>query len=95
MSNIKQSNRRWNVVFEPSAAQDLSYWETANTKVYAKITRLTEEIAKSPFSGIGKPEPLKHNWAGYWSRRINQEHRLVYKVTRDLIFVSTCCYHYT
>jgi toxin YoeB len=95
MLNLKQYNRRWNIVLEPTASEDLSYWEATNTKIHTKITSLMEAIAKSPFSGIGKPEPLKHDWAGYWSRRISKEHRLIYKVMNDLIFVSTCRYHYS
>jgi len=59
-----------------------------------RINQLIEAIARDPFSGIGKPEPLKHQLAGYWSRRINEEHRLVYRVDGDLLTIVQCRYHY-
>jgi toxin YoeB len=59
-----------------------------------RIIKLIKEIQRKPFEGIGKPEPLKHNLSGYWSRRINQEHRLVYKVADDALLIALCRYHY-
>ena len=59
-----------------------------------KIKRLLEEIQQSPFEGTGKPEALKHNWTGYWSRRITSEHRLIYKVENDMLYVVQLRYHY-
>ncbi len=63
-------------------------------KIYKKIVNLLKDINRSPFSGLGKPEPLKHKISGYWSRRITQEHRLVYQVTDTEIIVIACKYHY-
>jgi len=63
-------------------------------KVLKRINRLIKEIKRNPFEGIGDPEPLKHNWSGYWSRRIDREHRLVYKVNDANLIVVQCRYHY-
>lgn len=69
------------VIFSPKAVEDLNYWRKSDSKsIQSKISNLIEAIIKDPFKGIGKPEPLKHNLSGAWSRRINQEHRLVYEV---------------
>jgi len=62
--------------------------------MFIKITKLIRETSKNPAQGDGKPERLKHDYSGYWSRRINQEHRLVYKVTEDSIEIVSCRYHY-
>lgn len=82
------------IVFEASAFSDFNDWATKDKKLYRKIVALLKDIDRSPFSGIGKPEPLKHELQGYWSRRINQEHRLVYKVTDADIVIAACRYHY-
>jgi len=63
-------------------------------KVFDKINALIAEIMRDPFHGTGKPEPLKWDWAGYWSRRITREHRLVYKVAKDQVTIASCKYHY-
>ncbi|MEO8110111.1 MAG: Txe/YoeB family addiction module toxin [Ginsengibacter sp.] len=76
------------------AITHLEEWRQSDPKVLAKIVSLLAETAKYPFEGIGKPEPLKHNLKGKWSRRINQEHRLVYEVKDDAIIVFSCRYHY-
>jgi toxin YoeB len=77
------------------AKEDLAYWKKINnTIVLKKIRKLLEAIIETPYEGIGKPEPLKHNLAGCWSRRITQEHRLVYEVTDDLITVLSMKGHY-
>jgi toxin YoeB len=70
-------------------------WTTANKGIARKITSLIKDIARSPFTGLGKPEPLKHELSGYWSRRITDEHRLVYKVDNDTITILSCKFHYT
>lgn len=80
--------------FVESAAQDLAYWKEANPKVVERIKALIESIQATPFAGIGKPEALKHDLAGFWSRRINKEHRLVYRIERDEIVVIQCRFHY-
>lgn len=77
------------------ASEDLAYWKKVNNQiVLRKIRKLIESILKNPFEGIGKPEPLKHNFSGCWSRRINQEHRLVYEVGTNLITVLSMKGHY-
>ena len=83
------------VTFEPDAWDDFSDWLKQDLKTTKRITELLKDIRRNPFTGIGKPEPLKHNYSGYWSRRINNTHRLVYKVTNDAIVVIACCNHYT
>ncbi|WP_420642303.1 Txe/YoeB family addiction module toxin [Candidatus Leptofilum sp.] len=82
------------VIFESSAFNDFTNWATENKKLYQKIIRLIKEIQRSPFTGLGKPEPLRHELKGYWSRRIDREHRLVYKVTDEAITIISCKYHY-
>jgi len=82
------------VLFEGSAFEDFGNWATDDKKIYQKIITLIKDIDRSPFSGLGKPEALKHNFSGYWSRRINDEHRLVYKVTDESIIIASCKYHY-
>lgn len=72
------------VIFEGNAFDDFTAWATLDKKLYAKIIRLIKDIQRSPFTGLGKPEPLRHELKGYWSRRINDEHRLVYKVWKRL-----------
>jgi len=82
------------IIFESSAFNDFTNWATENKKLYAKIVRLIKDIQRSPFTGLGKPEPLRHELKGYWSRRIDIEHRLVYKVTDEAIIIIGCKYHY-
>lgn len=82
------------VVFEGSAFEDFTDWSVRDKKTYNKIVTLIKDILRSPFSGLGKPEPLRHELQGYWSRHINDEHRLVYKVTDDAVIVASCKYHY-
>ena len=81
-------------VFEQTAQEDLFYWAKTDLKILKKIIELVEDTQKSPFSGLGKPEPLKHELKGYWSKRITDEHRLVYKVTDDSLIVIQCRRHY-
>lgn len=82
------------VVFENTAFADFTNWSTEDKGVYKKIIALIKDIDRNPFMGLGKPEPLKHEFQGYWSRRITDEHRLVYKVDEKSIFVASCKYHY-
>ena len=82
------------VIFEGKAFDDFTAWATQDKKLYAKITRLIKDIQRSPFTGLGKPEPLRHEFKGYWSRRINNEHRLVYKVMGEEVYIIACKYHY-
>jgi toxin YoeB len=76
------------------AWEDYLYWQQKDKKMVRRIHALVREIIRTPFTGMGDPEPLKHSWSGYWSRRINREHRLVYKVTDDTVIIAQCRYHY-
>ncbi len=76
------------------AWEDYLYWQKADMKTLKRINTLVKEIQRQPFAGIGDPEPLKHHWSGYWSRRIDREYRLVYRVENETIFVVQCRYHY-
>jgi len=83
-----------NIVLDPQAIEDIKWWIKQDKKLALKIMELMEELPQSPFSGQGKPEKLRFNLSGFWSRRITQEHRLVYEVTDDFIRVVSCRYHY-
>jgi toxin YoeB len=82
------------IAFEASAFEDFNEWAALDKKTYQKIIALIKDINRLPFSGLGKPEALKQEYSGYWSRRINEEHRLVYKVT-DTDIIVACKYHYS
>ncbi|HLS29306.1 MAG TPA: Txe/YoeB family addiction module toxin [Flavobacteriaceae bacterium] len=82
------------VTFSPQAKKDFDYWEKTNKAISKKILRLIVAIQQDPFEGIGKPEPLKHQLSEYWSRRINKEHRLVYEVAKNSIFIFSVRGHY-
>jgi toxin YoeB len=76
------------------AWDDYLYWQQNDSKKLKRINLLIKDIKRTPFEGLGDPEPLKHNWSGYWSRRIDKEHRLVYKVADNNLFIAQCRYHY-
>ena len=82
------------ITFEQSAFQELAEWADSNTKIHQRIVDMIKDMLRTPFSGLGKPEPLKHELKGYWSRRITKEHRLVYKVTDTAVIIISCKYHY-
>ena len=83
------------IIFSFDALEQLQYWKkSGNKKVIEKISNLIENIQRTPYEGIGKPEPLKHNWSGYWSRRITGDHRLVYKVENETILIAQLRFHY-
>lgn len=82
------------IIYSSHAKEDMDYWKKTDPKLVKRINKLITDIKKNPFKGIGKPEPLKFEKAGYWSRRINQEHRLVYKVANGRIYIAQCRYHY-
>ena len=82
------------VVFIEQGWEDYLYWQSHDKKILKKINTLLRDINRDPFNGIGSPEPLKHNLAGYWSRRITLEHRLVYRMLAGQIRVIQCRYHY-
>jgi toxin YoeB len=76
------------------ALEDYLYWQQTDKKTLKHINTLIKDIRRQSFNGLGDPEPLKHNWSSYWSRRIDREHRLVYKGTDESIIVVQCHYHY-
>ncbi|MCV6607421.1 MAG: Txe/YoeB family addiction module toxin [Campylobacterales bacterium] len=80
--------------FADKAWEDYLYWQQNDIQILKKINRLIKEIEKNSLEGIGEPELLKYNWSGYWSRRITREHRLVYKIQGDVLWVAQCKYHY-
>jgi len=85
------SKVRWS----QKALKDYEHWGARDRNIQDKIKRLIQSIKESPFQGIGKPEPLKHHLAGYWSRRITQEHRLVYRVHEGVLEIVSCRYRYS
>ena len=82
------------IIFLSQGWEDYIYWQNIDKSVLKNINAFLKEIERSPFAGSGKPEPLKHNLSGWWSRRLNLEHRLVYKVENESIIVLQCRYHY-
>ncbi|MEL4181522.1 Txe/YoeB family addiction module toxin [Roseateles sp. PN1] len=82
------------LIFAEEAWEDYLYWQKQDRKMVERINKLVQEIRRDPFSGIGKPEPLKHALAGFWSRRITDEDRVVYKVEGDALLIAQLRYHY-
>ena len=82
------------ILFSQNAWEDYLSWQSEDKIVLKKINELIKDIQKTPFKGLGKPEPLKYDLAGYWSRRIDREHRLVYQVIGNEILIYSCRYHY-
>ena len=82
------------LIFAELAWQDYCYWQVQDKQTLKRINQLIQEIQREPFAGIGKPEPLKHALSGYWSRRINDEHRIVYKVEADNLLIAQLRHHY-
>jgi toxin YoeB len=82
------------LTFQTYGREDYLHWQEHDRKMLRKLNRLIMECQRTPFSGTGKPEPLKGDFAGWWSRRIDQEHRLVYRVTDDALLIAQCRYHY-
>ena len=82
------------IIFEPKAKDEYEEWKKENVKIFERIRELIKDIRKTPFKGIGKPEPLKYGLQGYWSRRIDKINRLVYTVKDNTIIVLSCKYHY-
>ena len=81
-------------VFSEQAWEDYEHWQKADRQLLERINKLLREVARSPFEGIGKPEPLRHALAGYWSRRIDDEHRLVYRVQGEMLWIVQLRYYY-
>ncbi len=82
------------LIWAESAWDDYLFWQEQDKAILQRINALIKAIKRDPFKGIGDPEPLRHNWRGYWSRRITREHRLVYKVETDALLIAQCRYHY-
>ncbi len=82
------------LVFDRDFLEDLAHWVVTDRKIALKVLKLVEAVRRDPFAGLGKPEPLRHLGAGIWSRRITQEHRLVYRVTDDRLLFAQARYHY-
>jgi toxin YoeB len=82
------------LVFADAAWEDYLYWQQQDRRMVERINKLIREAQRAPFEGIGKPEPLKHALAGYWSRRITDEHRMVYKIEGDSLHIAQLRYHY-
>jgi toxin YoeB len=83
------------LTFSSTAWDNYLYWQSTDKKILKRINLLVKDIRRSPYNGIGKPEPLKHGLSGYWSRRINDEHRIVYKVQGETLLIAQLRYHYT
>ena len=82
------------IVFSSQAWEDYLHWQQTDRKLLKRINELSKEVVRTPFEGTGKPEPLRHALGGYWSRRINDEHRLIYKVEGDSVLIAQARYHY-
>jgi toxin YoeB len=82
------------LIFSEHAWEDYQYWLRTDKKLLKRLNALIRDIQRAPYEGIGKPEALKHGLSGYWSRRINDEHRIVYKVEGDAVFIAQARYHY-
>ena len=99
MSKSKKKSRAAAAVagepfFADQAKEDRVWWRKANPRMLARIDALIEDIRRHPFTGIGKPEPLKYDWQGYWSRRVTDEHRIVYRVEAGRLYILQLRYHY-
>lgn len=82
------------LMFSSHAWDDYLYWQSTDKKVLKRINTLIKEIQRQPYEGIGKPEPLKHGLSGYWSRRINDEHRIIYRCEGEILMIAQLRYHY-
>jgi toxin YoeB len=82
------------LIFSEQAWEDYLHWQETDRRLLRRIHQLVRDIQRSPFEGVGKPEPLRHALAGYWSRRITDEHRIVYKVTSEGLLIAQLRYHY-
>ena len=81
-------------IFVDESWEDYLYWQKTNKNYVKKINELLKDISRTPFSRLGKPEPLKHKYKGFWSRRIDSEHRLIYTVKDNEILIAKCRFHY-
>lgn len=84
-----------NILFQQSAFDDYQQWAVDDKKIFSKIGSLIKEVSRTPFTGTGKPEPLKGSLSGFWSRHITDKHRLVYKVEQNILIIAGCKSHYS
>ena len=82
------------IIFSTQSWEDYLYWQQTDKRILKRINAFIHDISRTPYKGKGKPGPLRHALSGYWSRRINEEHRLVYKVKEDSLFIAQLRYHY-
>ena len=82
------------LLWQTNAWEDYCHWQKQDKKILERVNELIKDCLRSPYKGIGKPEPLKGNYAGCWSRRITQEHRLIYKINERRLHILQCRYHY-
>lgn len=82
------------IIFSTQSWEDYLYWQRTDKRILKRINGLIKDIRREPYKGKGKPEPLRHALSGYWSRRINEQHRIVYKVKEDSLFIAQLRYHY-
>ena len=82
-------------VWSDRAWDDYEYWQEQDRKTLRTINKLLKDIGRTPFSGLGKPEPLKHNWSGYWSRRIDDKNRMIYRIVDGKLEIAQCKAHYS
>ncbi|NTV83120.1 MAG: Txe/YoeB family addiction module toxin [Bacteroidales bacterium] len=82
------------LLFVDESWEDYLYWQKTDGKILDRINNLVKDISRNPYSGLGKPEPLKYKYQGFWSRRITEEHRLIYRVVDDEIHIAKCRFHY-
>jgi toxin YoeB len=83
-----------NLVFSREAWEEYLYWQQTDPQILKRINQLIKDTMRDPYRGIGKPEPLKQALQGYWSRRINAEHRIVYRLVKGDLWIAQLCYHY-
>jgi len=81
-------------IFIDESWEDYLYWQSVDKRKLKRINNLLKDISRHPFTGLGKPEPLKHKYKGYWSRRIDDEHRLIYRIKDEEIHIAKCRFHY-
>lgn len=82
------------IIFSTQSWEDYLYWQRTDKRILKRINGLIKDIRREPYKGKGKPEPLRHALSGYWSRRINEQHRIVYKIKEDSLFIAQLRYHY-
>lgn len=91
---VRAAGPRLKVFYAARAAEDRDWLKANQAAAFARLARLIEDICVTPHTGLGKPEPLRFKWSGWWSRRITREHRLVYKVDSGMLYIAQCRYHY-